>query len=197
MIYLLDLIGTLVFAISGTLVASEKKMDLFGATFIGFITAIGGGTIRDIMIGVMPVSWITDINYFYSIIVGVLLTIFLKNYLSKLRKTIFLFDTIGISVFTVLGIQKALDNDIILPIAILFGVISAVVGGIMRDIICNEVPLILRKEIYASACLIGGLVYVTLDELCISHNFNFIITTFIILTIRLLSVKYKLKLYSM
>jgi uncharacterized membrane protein YeiH len=194
MIYILDIIGTIVFAISGALASRERKLDVFGTVVIAFITAVGGGTIRDIIIGHQPVSWLNDSLYIYSIFFGILLTFIFNKTLLKLKKTLFLFDSIGISVFTILGIEKALSHEMNYGIAIMFGIISAVTGGILRDVICNDVPLILRKEIYASACLIGGVFFIVLSILNFNFELNLIITTLIITSIRILSIKFKWKL---
>ena len=154
-LYLLDLIGTGVFAISGALTAAEKKLDVFGIAAVAFITAVGGGTLRDVLIGSTPVSWMNDLTYLILIVVGFVIAISFKSYILNLRKTFFLFDTIGIGVFTVLGLEKSLEIGLHPVISVMMGMVSAVFGGVIRDIVCNEIPLIFRKEIYALACLIG------------------------------------------
>jgi len=163
-IYALDMIGTLVFAISGVLAAVEKKFDVVGALVLGFVTAVGGGTLRDMLIGSTPVGWMNDLNYliiivaalplcyfaYLIIIVAALpLCYFAKKYILRLRKSLFLFDTIGIGLFTILGLQKTLSIGLSPAIALLMGVVSATFGGVIRDVLSTEVPLIFRKEIYA------------------------------------------------
>lgn len=168
-----DYIGTLVFAISGTLSAAEKKLDLFGAAFIGFVTAIGGGTVRDVILGDTPIAWIRNIDYFYIILLGVIITMIFQRAVQKLRTTLFLFDTIGLGVFTMIGLEKGLSFGLSEPIAVMMGICSAVVGGIIRDTLNNEVPLIFQREIYATACIAGALVYLTLRYFMVMRN-NFV-----------------------
>lgn len=189
-----DYIGTFVFAISGTLTAAEKRLDFFGATVIGFVTAIGGGTLRDMMLGDLPVAWMQTNNYFWVIIAGVLVTIVFKKYVMRLKRTLFLFDTIGIAAFTLLGLKKALLFQIDPAMAVLMGLSSAVVGGVIRDTLCNEVPLIFHREIYATACIAGALVYLLLRYFNLSEIFSELATVVSIIAIRLLVVKYNVAL---
>ncbi len=190
----LDLIGTLVFAISGSMAASNKKLDLFGAAFIAFVTALGGGTIRDLLIGVTPVGWMRDVNYIFIILGGVSITFLFHKYVKKLRKTLFLFDTIGIGVFTILGIEKALLLDVAPLIAIIMGMFSAVLGGVIRDILINEIPLIFRKEIYAMACIFGGSLFLFLQNNWPNFELNVALSILAIIVIRILAIKYKIGL---
>jgi uncharacterized membrane protein YeiH len=192
-ITILDYIGVLVFAMSGVLAASEKKLDLFGGFIIAFVTALGGGTLRDLFLNV-DVGWIQHTNYIYIVIFGTIGALIFKKTLKKIRKTIFLFDTIGISLFTILGVQKALQLETPLVIAVMFGVITATFGGVIRDILCNEIPLIFRKEIYATACVIGAICYVSLHAFQINENINLIISGLVIAGIRTIAV---LKKYSL
>ncbi len=188
LIYILDLAGTLVFAISGASTAAEKKFDLFGATVIAFVTAVGGGTLRDMMIGSTPVGWMKDFNYLIVIAVAVLLTSFFRKKILKLRRTLFLFDAIGLGLFTVLGLQKTLALGLSPVVAILMGTVSAVFGGVTRDIITNEVPLIFRKEIYATACILGGTVFWLLQYSIGTNYWNLSIAILLIIVIRILAV---------
>ncbi len=191
---LFDLIGTFVFAISGALAASTKKLDLFGATFIAFVTALGGGTVRDLLIGSTPVGWMEDITYLTVILIAVGVTFIFYEHIRKLRKTLFLFDTIGIAVFTVLGLQKALLINIDPMIAVMMGMFSAILGGVIRDILINEIPLIFRAEIYALACIAGGALFIVLDNMGVGFEINAIITISIIIAIRILAIKFKIGL---
>ena len=188
LITLLDLLGTLVFAISGSLVARNREFDIFGALVVAFATALGGGTIRDLLIGITPVSWMIDPKYLIAVVVGVAMVVFFTNFLMKLRKTLFLFDTIGIGIFTLIGIQKALIHGLSPAIALMMGIVSAVFGGVVRDLLCNEVPLIFRKEIYATACLAGGAVYLAGIWVGINNNTAMIAAMCLIIGIRLISV---------
>ncbi len=193
--YYIDLLGTLVFAISGALAASDKNMyrDIFGVTFTGFVTAVGGGTLRDMILGTRPV-WVADGNYLIAITIGVLIAIFFKYYILKYRRTFFLFDTLGIALYTVVGVQKSLEYDVAPLAAIIMGMFSAVMGGVIRDTLINEIPLIFRKEIYATACLFGAAVFVVLKTLNMDDNLNSFFSVISIITIRTLAVKYKLTL---
>lgn len=188
-IYILNLIGTFVFAISGALTASAKKMDAFGSAVIAFITALGGGTLRDVLIGSQPVGWMIDNNYIYIVLAGVLFSYFFKRYIEKLRRTMFLFDTIGIGLFTVLGVQKTLEYGLSPMIAVMMGTVSAVFGGVLRDILSNRIPLIFRKEIYATACLVGGAIYLGLNQTALDNNWNICISVMIVMIIRFFAVR--------
>ncbi len=193
--YFIDLLGTLVFAISGALAASDKNMyrDLFGVTFTGFVTAVGGGTLRDMILGVRP-TWVVDGNYLIAISLGVIVAISFKYYILKYRRTFFLFDTLGIALYTVVGVQKALLFDVAPLAAIIMGMFSALMGGVIRDTLINEVPLIFKKEIYATACLAGAAIFIFLKLIKVDDNTNSFISVTIIIIIRTISVKYKLSL---
>jgi uncharacterized membrane protein YeiH len=158
-IFILDIIGTVVFAISGWLTASKKELDYFGGIIIAIVTAVGGGSIRDVVLGNTPVGWVKNETTILAIFAGIVIAILFHKWLDKLRRTLFLFDTLGIAVFTVSGTQLALNYDILPVPAVLLGITSAVAGGIIRDTLCNEIPLVFRKEIYATACLLGAVVF--------------------------------------
>ena len=188
-IYILDIIGTLVFAVSGVLTAIDSDFDVVGSSIIGMVTAVGGGTLRDVLIGQTPVGWMTDLNYLWTIIAALVLSYLFKNKILKLRKSMFFFDTIGIGLFTILGLQKTLSVGLELPVAVLMGIVSAVFGGIIRDVLTNKVPLIFRKEIYASACLAGVLVYLGLSKISDKLLINMFVSMFTVVVIRYLAVK--------
>lgn len=187
----IDIIGTLVFAISGSMAASSKKLDLFGAAFIAFVTAVGGGTVRDLLLGITPVGWMKDPTYIYVILIGVAITFIFKSGVKKLRKTLFLFDTIGIGVFTILGLSKALLLEVPSIIAVIMGMFSAVLGGVIRDILINEIPLIFRKEIYAMACVVGGTLFVWMQDI-LPFEWNVLVTILSIIAIRIAVIKFKI-----
>lgn len=191
LLYIIDLIGTLVFAISGVLAAVEKKFDLVGAIIIGLVTAVGGGTLRDMMIGETPVGWMKDINYLIVIFASVPLCYYFRNTILKLRKSVFLFDTIGIGLFTIFGLQKTLDVGLSPVVAIMMGITSAVFGGVIRDVLSNEVPLIFRKEIYASACFAGAIVFLSLEHFFAGAHFNIFLSILVVFIIRYLAVTKK------
>ncbi|QZE15428.1 trimeric intracellular cation channel family protein [Halosquirtibacter laminarini] len=190
LVYTLDLIGTVAFAISGTLSAMEKRFDLFGALFIAAVTAVGGGTVRDCLIGSTPVTWMKTPYYLLAIFIGFLLTILFKRRVLRLKKTLFLFDTIGIAIFTVIGVGKGLEYGLPSYSAIMMGVSTAVVGGVLRDVFCNDIPLIFHREIYATACITGGIFYTLLHYLNYNENVIIPITSLVIVIIRLLSVRF-------
>jgi uncharacterized membrane protein YeiH len=193
----LDILGTIAFAISGVLVALNKKMDPFGVLIIAFVTAVGGGSLRDVLIGIQPVSWMTNMTYVYVIFGATVFAIIFKNKLNYLRKSLFLFDTIGIGLYTVVGIEKGIIADLHPIICISLGTMTACFGGVIRDILCNEIPVIFRKEIYATACILGGLTYFLLREFMADTNFVFIIAGVIVIVTRLLAVKFKISLPSL
>lgn len=194
LLFYLDLIGTLVFAISGSMAAANKKLDLFGAAFIASVTALGGGTIRDLLLGESPVGWMQNVDYLLIISLGVGITFLFQKQVRKLRKTLFLFDTIGIAVFTILGLKKALIFEVEPIIAIIMGMFSATMGGVIRDMLINEIPLIFRKEIYALACIFGGIIFIWLQGLGLNFELNAMITIFTIIIVRILAIRYKIGL---
>lgn len=191
---IIDILGTVAFAISGVLVAMNKRMDLFGVLIIAFVTAVGGGTLRDMLIGQTPVSWMTNMTYVYVIFGATILAIILKDKINYLRTSLFLFDTIGIGLYTVVGIEKGIQADLHPIICIALGTMTACFGGVIRDILCNEIPVIFRKEIYATACILGGMTYFLLREFMNDTNFVFVIAGLIVIVVRLLAVKFKISL---
>ncbi len=194
-LYALELLGTAFFAASGTIVANEKsKPDWFGATFIGFITAIGGGSLRDVLLGSYPLSWVADPNLIYVIIFGIVFTSIFYNPLTRMRRTLFIFDSIGIAMFTILGTEKALMYHVAPPIAAIMGMFTAVMGGVMRDVLTNETPVIFRKEIYATACLAGATVYLLLLYMHVNRDAAIAICVTIVFLIRYVAVKFRLSL---
>ena len=197
MFYILDILGTIAFAISGVLIAMNKKMDPFGILIIAFVTAVGGGTLRDIMIGETPVSWMKDMNYTYAIFGSAIIAVIFKNKINYLRTSLFLFDTIGIGLYTVVGVEKGINAELHPIICVALGTISACFGGVLRDILCNEIPVIFRKEIYATACILGGFSYFALRQLPIDDNIIFMIAGAIVIAIRILAVKFKIALPSL
>ncbi len=194
MFYTIDILGTIAFAISGVLVAMNKKMDLFGILIIAFVTAVGGGTLRDILIGQTPVGWMKDMTFTYVILGSAVFAVIVRNKINYLRTSLFLFDTIGIGLYTVIGVEKGLSADLHPIICIALGTMSACFGGVIRDILCNEIPVIFRKEIYATACILGGLSYFLIRKLPLESDFVFMIAGAIVILIRLLAVKFKIAL---
>ena len=191
MLQLLEIIGTMAFAMSGALTAMNKKMDPFGVFIIAFVTAVGGGTLRDVLIGRTPVGWMLDIRYVYLIIVGFILAILFRKKFDRLRTSLFLFDTIGLGVFTLIGLEKGINIGLHPVICIALGTITACFGGVIRDILCTEIPVIFRREIYATICIFGGIVFFLLRKLNLENDFLYLATSIIIITIRLMAVKFK------
>ncbi|MCL5129716.1 MULTISPECIES: trimeric intracellular cation channel family protein [unclassified Algibacter] len=194
MIYIIDILGVIAFSISGVLIAINKKMDLFGILIIAFVTAVGGGTLRDLLIGNTPVTWMQNITYTYIILASSVVAIILRTKINYLRTSLFLFDTIGISIYTLVGIQKGMEAGLHPFICISLGTMTASFGGVMRDILCNEIPVIFREEIYATACILGGITYFVLSEFPIQDNWVFVISGVVVAITRLLAVKFKISL---
>lgn len=192
----LDLLGTIAFAISGTLAAMDRRLDLFGIFIIAFVTAIGGGTVRDILIGNTPVTWMENIIYIYLIGLVTIFAIIFRNKLNYLKKSLFLFDTIGLGIFTITGVEIGVTSGLNPIISITLGAMTGTFGGVIRDILCNEIPVIFRKEIYATACIVGGLAFVILYELGMEKDLIYLVTSLTVISIRLLVVKYKISLPS-
>jgi uncharacterized membrane protein YeiH len=193
-LYPLELLGTFFFAISGALAIQDHHDDLFGAGFTGFVTAIGGGTLRDMMLGSYPLVWIGDIHFLYAIFAGVAMAYLLYKPLVKLKRTFLIFDTLGISFFTILGVEKALSLGVKPEIAAIMGMFTAIMGGVIRDVITNETPVLFRKEIYATACLAGAILYLVLFKVGIERNVNLVLSIVVIFVIRIVAVKYRLAL---
>ncbi|HPN68795.1 MAG TPA: trimeric intracellular cation channel family protein [Saprospiraceae bacterium] len=190
---LLDLMGTFAFAISGIRLASGKHIDWFGAYIIGLVTAIGGGTLRDLLLDVTP-FWILDGKYFLTTAVALLATLLFKEKLFKWGSTLFLFDTIGLGFVTVVGITKSIDAGLPFWVCIIMGTITGSVGGVVRDIILNEVPLLLQKDIYALACVAGGGVYFISKYLNFPSGVTEIIAVTTVIVFRLVAVKFHIHL---
>ena len=191
MFQILDIIGTFVFAISGALTGWHKKLDPFGVFIIAFVTALGGGTLRDVLIGKAPVGWMLDLTYVYIIIIGFIATIVLQARLEKLRISLFLFDTIGLGVFTIIGLEKGLEVGLHPIICIALGTMTASFGGVIRDILCNEIPIIFRKEIYATISISGGILFFVLNEFKLNTDVLYVVTSLFMIIFRLLAVKNK------
>ena len=179
------------FAMSGALTAMHKKLDPFGVFIIAFVTAVGGGTLRDVLIGRTPVVWMMDLKYVYVIILGFGLAILFRKRFDKLRTSLFLFDTIGLGVFTLIGLEKGIMIGLHPVICIALGTMTACFGGVIRDILCTEIPTIFRREIYATICIFGGLVFFGLRSLELNEDILYLTTSIVIITVRLMAVKFK------
>jgi uncharacterized membrane protein YeiH len=191
MFHLLDIIGTIAFALSGALTAMSKKLDLFGVFIIAFVTAVGGGTLRDVMIGRTPVGWMLDLEYVYVIALAFGLALLFRKKFERLRTSLFLFDTIGLGVFTLIGLEKGINVGLHPIVCIALGTMTACFGGVIRDILCAEIPVIFRREIYATICILGGVVFFILKKYNLDNDLLYLITTLVIISFRLMAVKFK------
>ncbi|MDR2916678.1 MAG: trimeric intracellular cation channel family protein [Tannerella sp.] len=182
--------GTIAFAISGVRLAAAKEFDWFGAIVVGFVTAIGGGTVRDLLLDVTP-FWMLNPIYLICSVIGFIIVMIFSKRLVRLDTPFFIFDTIGLALFVVVGVEKTVQLGYPFWVAIIMGTITGIIGGVIRDVFINEIPLVFRKEIYALACVFGGLVY----WLCYSLNFSAIVceivTSVAIFVVRVLAVKYQ------
>ena len=190
---LIEGLGTLAFAISGIRHAAEKHFDWFGGYVCGFAVAIGGGTIRDTILGVKP-FWTTDIRYLFVTAIALFLAIILRKRMKKLNNAWFVFDTLGLAFFTIAGMQKTLTLGFPFWVAIVMGCITGVAGGVIRDVLLNNEPVILQKEIYAIASVAGGVLYWILLVLNFSITFTVITTFILIVLIRFVAVYYHIQL---
>ncbi len=189
----IEILGTLAFAISGIRLASAKRFDWFGAYVVGFTTAIGGGTLRDLMLSKTP-FWMLDGSYLVVTAFALLIVIAFGRYLIRLNNTFFIFDAIGLGLFTVVGIEKTLSVGFPLWVAVIMGTMTGAAGGVLRDILINEEPLIFRKEIYALACVFGGVVFWICDLVGVTGATLQITTALSVILARIVAVRYGLKL---
>ena len=189
----IEILGTLAFAISGIRLASAKRFDWFGAYVVGFTTAIGGGTVRDLMLSLTP-FWMLDPTYLVVTAVALLSVIVFGRYVIRFNNTFFIFDAIGLGLFTVVGIEKTLSAGFPLWVGVIMGTITGAAGGVLRDILINEEPLIFRKEIYALACVFGGLVFWLCQLIGLGVGATEVATASSVILARIVAVHYGLKL---
>lgn len=190
---ILDFIGTFAFAISGIRLASAKRFDWFGAYVVGLATAIGGGTIRDVLLDVTP-AWMTTPVYLICTAIAMFFVIAFGKYVIRLNNTFFIFDSVGLALFTIVGAEKSLALGYPFWVAIIMGSITGAAGGVIRDVFINEIPLIFRKEIYAMACVIGGIAYWLCLKMNLETSVSQIIGGSVVLITRILAVKYRITL---
>lgn len=191
MFYTLEILGTIAFAFSGALAGFNKRMDVFGIFVIAFVTALGGGMLRDVLIGNTPVVWMKDLTYPILVTIGTIVALIFRKKLLYLRLSLFLFDTIGLGIFTIIGIEKGIEAGLHPAICIALGTMTACFGGVVRDILCNDIPVIFRKEIYATICILGGLIFFLFKKINLSDDLIYLFTSLLIITIRLIVVRYK------
>ena len=188
---IIEILGTIAFAMSGSFAAMQKRLDPFGVLIIAFVTSVGGGTIRDLLLDV-PVFWIHDMMICTVIFITCIISMIFKSVEKKFKVTLFLFDSIGLGLFTIVGIQKGMNADLHPLICITLGTITGCFGGLSRDILLNKIPLIFRKEIYATACIVGGGIFLILVRYTtLSYAFVQVFTIILIVAIRTLAVKYQ------
>ena len=192
----IDYIGTFAFAISGIRLAAAKNFDIFGAYVVGFVTAIGGGTLRDLLLGITP-FWMEQISYTVITAIALVFVIIFRKFVVRLDNTFFIFDAVGIALFTVVGVEKSLDAGFPMWVNIIMGAITGAAGGMFRDIFINEVPLIFRKDIYAVACVLGGIVYYVCLWAGCGHVLTQSLAAAAVFLARVLSVRFGISLPSL
>lgn len=190
LLYLLDMVGVIACAIAGTLLAQHKGLDISGCILVSMVNAIGGGTLRDMALDRHPLFWMTDLNYVIVITVTSLILQMFFHLYHKIDSALKLFDAIGLAAFSVIGFKIALTQDMAPLIAIMMGVWTAIIGGLLRDIICNEIPLVLQREIYITASIAGSVTYLLLQYFGVSAGVNEFIMLFVIFAIRMLALKF-------
>ncbi len=195
MIYQLDLIGTAVFATAGVLSAGGKRMDLFGVVVVAMVSALGGGTLRDVILNANPVFWVNDPLYLYVAGLAALVTFYAATHVSRIPPAVFLVaDAMGLAVFTIIGASKAFDLGAPYLVVVIMGVMTGVAGGIMRDMLCAQIPLVLRREVYATACLVGGVMFVVLAQMKAPQSLLIPLPMAAVLAVRLAAIYWHLSL---
>jgi uncharacterized membrane protein YeiH len=193
-LFIIDVLGTFSFAVSGAFLAMQKKLDPFGVLVLSFVTAIGGGTLRDILIGNLPVGWLRNETATIVIFSSAIATMIFGRFLKQFTTTLFLFDALGLGLFTIIGIDQGIEKHFSTGICIALGTITACFGGVIRDVLLNDVPLLFRKEIYAMACIAGGLIYFLLRKINLDEDISKTICILLIFAIRVIAVRYKISL---
>ena len=191
---ILDILGTIAFAISGALAAIKREMDLFGIFIVAFVTALGGGILRDVFIGNTPVWWMGHFYVVHFISISVVLAILLRNRIYFLTKSLFIFDTVGLAIFTISGVQIGVSVNLDPAVSVVLGIMTGCFGGVIRDILCNEIPIIFRKEIYALASLAGAVCFIILYSFNFDKNISYISTIVLVALIRILAIRFSISL---
>lgn len=188
-IHVLDMIGVALYAITGTLAAGRKKMDVFGILVVAIVTAIGGGTARDLILGVRPVFWVADQTYLIVASAAALVTFVYVRYIKAPYRALLVFDAFGLALFTVIGCQKAMAVEAPYVVVVVMGVMTGVAGGVIRDILCNDIPLVFTPiALYATASLLGAVVFVLLSYLNVDSTTSAITASSVIAVLRLFAV---------
>ncbi|HVF96492.1 MAG TPA: trimeric intracellular cation channel family protein [Flavisolibacter sp.] len=193
-LHIIDVLGTFAFAVSGVFSAMERRLDPFGILIIAFVTAIGGGTVRDLLVGHFPVAWLRNEDTMLLILVAATATMLAGSYLKKLNTALFLFDALGLGLFTIIGIEVGLQYGLSAGVCVALGTITACFGGVLRDVLLNKVPLIFQREIYALACIIGGVIYFYTRPLFADADLLKVGCILLIFFIRIIAVRFGLSL---
>ncbi len=193
-LHYLFILGICVEAITGAIAAGRKKMDFFGVILIASITALGGGTVRDALFNTFPMTWISNPEYLLYTSACALLTIFIAHSLVRIMKVFLILDALGLAVFVIIGTQKILAHGMAPSVAILGGMITGICGGMLRDILCNDIPLVLRKELYAVIALAGALLYIVLAHFQVPHNLNILLTMSAIFIARVFAITFHIEM---
>lgn len=188
-IHFIEILGTFSFAAAGAFAAMDKKLDPFGVLIISFATAIGGGTIRDLLLGNLPVAWLTNATTIWVIICGAATAFFFSSILHRFKRMLFYSDALGLGLFTMMGIETGIEAGLSTGICIMLGTITGCFGGVMRDVLLNNVPLIFQKEIYASASIVGGILFFLLDETQLPPGIAYSSGVAVVVVIRVLAVR--------
>ncbi|KOH42910.1 trimeric intracellular cation channel family protein [Sunxiuqinia dokdonensis] len=193
----ISILGSFALAISGALTAMKKRFDPFGVLIIAFVTAVGGGTIRDMLLNGKSVFWIDQTSYIYFILVGTIFAIVFQSKLYLIHRPLLFFDAIGLGLYTITGVQIGIQYELAAVNCVILGTITGVFGGILRDILVNEVPVIFKKEVYATVCILGAILYLVLYRFEVMNPVLQFIPVLFIIGLRLLVIHYNISLPSL
>lgn len=188
LLHIIYLIAITAESMSGALAAGRRNMDIFGVAFIAFVTALGGGTVRDILLGNYPIIWTQHSLYIYVTISAGLLTILIARYMRQLNVLFLVLDSLGLIAFTIIGSDVALSLGYSTEVVIMAGMVTGIFGGILRDIICNKTPIVLRKELYASVSLVVAILYLAMLHFSVNHDLALVIAFIVGLIMRLAAI---------
>ncbi|TAL60851.1 MAG: trimeric intracellular cation channel family protein [Legionella sp.] len=194
LLHYLFILGICVEAVTGALAAGRKKMDFFGVLWIACIAALGGGTVRDVLFNTYPLTWVAHPEFLLYTSLSAFATIFVAHYLARIMKIFLILDALGLSAFVILGTQKVLAHGMPPSVAIISGMLTGICGGMLRDILCNDIPLVLRKELYAVIALGGALLFITLDYFQLPSEFTIIVTLLSMFSTRLLAIFFHIEI---
>lgn len=178
-------------AMSGALAAGRRNMDMFGVAFVAFVTALGGGTVRDMLLGNYPVTWTQHPMYIHLTILAGLFTMLVARYMHRLHSIFLVLDAMGLIAFTVIGCNVALRLEYSPTVVIMAGITTGIFGGILRDLLCNRTPMVLRKELYASVSLLVAILYLCLRHWGVSHDINLLASFSFGLALRLAAIRWR------